>query len=203
MIYDWFTANFSRAAKASGEHERMTDNAPGAFGTTDMTDLAYLPQAFDSRDPRADGRSRRVSLARDHILIARRMAGIDMRLRVPVAAYLGAALSVETKCDGSVFFRLTLVHADAELSAILLETDDDSEIVALWRSCARDLGLAALVETEPGRFERAESARHPPRRRRNVALTRRRPRFLTRRRAGDQARAGTVHREEREILCYE
>jgi hypothetical protein len=168
-----------------------------------MTELAYLPHAFESRDPRADGRSRRVSLRRDHIVIARRMAGIDMRLRVPVSAYLGAALSVGTKCDGAVFFRLSLVHADAELNAILLETEDDSEIVALWRACARDLGLAALVETEPGRFERADGARHPPRRRRNAVLTRRRPRFLMRRRAGDSARAETVHREEREIICYE
>ena len=169
-----------------------------------MSALAQLPAAFDSRDPRADGRSRRVSLGRDRVVIARRLAGVDMRLSVPVADYRGLALSLETKCDGSVFFRLTLVHADVDLSAIVFETEDDVEIVALWRACARDLGLPALVESEPGLYERADAAgRAPPQRRRNATLTRRRPRFLSRRRAGDPARAEAVHRDEREIVCYE
>lgn len=168
-----------------------------------MSAFAYLPQTFDSRDPRADGRSRKVWLSREHIVIDRRFAGIDMRVQVPVSAYLGVALSLVTQSDGAVTYRLSLIHGDADLSAVLLETADDSEIVAQWRACARDLALTALVETEPGRFERADGVRHLPQRRRNASLTRRRPRFLTRRRMGVAARAETVHAGEREIICYE
>lgn len=168
-----------------------------------MSALAYLPPSFDSRDPRADGRLRKVWLRREHIVIDRRLSGMDMRVQVPVSTYLGVALSVLTQSDGGVSFRLALIHSDVDLNAVLLETADDSEIVAQWRACARDLGLAALVETEPGRFERADGARHLPQRRRNATLTRRRPRFLARRRAGDPARSAMVHAGEREIVCYE
>ena len=168
-----------------------------------MSALASLPLAFDMRDPRAEGCSRQVTLRRDSIVIARRVAGIDMRVNVPLSAYTGVALSTETHCDGSVFYRLTLAHRDADLNAVLFETDDDTNIVALWRAFAQDLGLPGLVETEPGRFVRADAGRHPPMRRRNAALTGRRPRFLMRRRMGEHSDAPVVHADEREIVCYE
>jgi hypothetical protein len=168
-----------------------------------MSAFASMPLAFDMRDARADGCSRQVTLRRDSIVIARRLAGIDMRVNVPLSAYTGVALSVETHCDGSVSYRLMLAHRDADLNAVLFETDDDTNIVALWRAFARDLGLPGLVETAPGQFERADAGRHQPMRRRNAALTGRRPRFLSRRRMGRPSETPVVHADEREIVCYE
>ena len=148
------------------------------------------PRRFIASDPRADGRRREVMLARGRVQIARSVAGVRMNISLAASAYRGVVLRLRGVEDGRFSYEIELAHRDPDLSVTLLEASDDSEVQAEWRLWARFLGLPALVEREEGRAE-PDSARlgelivnqRKPRRR-GGAMSRRRPRFLTRRKVG-------------------
>jgi len=146
-------------------------------------------------DPRADGASRRVAIDRERVSIRRRYHGIDMRVAVPVAAYQGVTLARASAADATGF-EVRLSHRDPDLCVILCLGGDQAEIVTKWRSWAEFLALPALV----GPGVRAE--RHCNRRR-GSPLAKRRPRFLTRRKAGRFGDRTVVYRNEREIIACE
>lgn len=157
-------------------------------------------------DMRADGYERQVALGRDKIEIARRMRGIDMRLSVPVSAYQGVVLGLLEGRQGTIY-RVSLLHADPDLTVVLDESYAESDISAQWRSWASYFSSPALIEHEPGVYAEAGLAiagvYGPSPRRRNATLTRRRPRFLARRRKGIIERTEISYAGEREIVCYE
>ena len=163
-----------------------------------------------ARDARADGSQREVFLARGEVLIRRRVAGIDMRLDVPARAYRGVLLSLDASEEGEALFRLSLLHGDPDLSVILQEAPDDSDIVAEWTSWARYFGVPRLVERNRGVIEPAEETcgaialgRAFKLRRRGASLARRRPRLFMRRKTGDQSRVGKRLESERVIVIQE
>jgi len=157
---------------------------------------------LSQRDPRAEGGIRYVRVSRREILILRRFAGVDMRIRAPVAAYRGVALSIETAQDGGLAFRVSLAHADPEFDVVLAETKDCDAIAADWSYWADYLALPRLA-WEDGETREVVARRSAFARRRGAVAARRRPRFLARRKCGDPARAGVVFSGEREIICYE
>jgi hypothetical protein len=170
QIYDWFTANLRRAAKACGEHGRLTDIAPCAFGTTTMTELAYLPHAFESRDPRADGRSRRVSLrARSH----RHRPPHGGHRHAPARAGVGLSGRRSFGRDEmrrfAVFFRLS---ACARRRGAERDPAGDGgrqrDCRALARLRPRSRPRPRWSRPSRGGSSAPTSARHPPRRRRNA-----------------------------------
>jgi hypothetical protein len=86
----------------------------------------------------------------------------------------------------------------------------DDDIVAEWKYYAAYFGLPKYIERQPGELEGADLrlgrvtlGRARPQRRRGAVITKRRPRILTRRKAGHPAASPHVFREERVIICYE
>ena len=72
------------------------------------------------RDPRADGGKREVRLTRRDIIISRSLAGISMKIAIPVAAYRGVTLTVEPASNGGAAYRLSLTHRDPDLDIVLM-----------------------------------------------------------------------------------
>jgi len=165
------------------------------------TEEALLVQ----RDWRADGGARRVRVTRSGILISRRFSGVDMMISVPVPHYDGVALDVVEGRDGAPCYRLSLAHRDRDLDVVLGETQDSGDAAADWKYWASWLGLPRLA-AENGELAEVDVRNGSlvgfPRRGAS-ALRGRRPRFLTRRKAGDAARMAEVFAGEREIVCYE
>ncbi|ATQ69490.1 MULTISPECIES: DUF6101 family protein [Methylosinus] len=167
-----------------------------------------LPQFRVQPDRRADEGERRVSVGRRDILITRRLAGVSMMITVPVRAYRGVALEVEPRGDGGASYRLSLAHRDPDLDVVLAETADGGAVSADWKYWAAYLDLPRLAREE-GELETLDprigevAYRGALERRRNIVVQQRRPRFSARRKIGEPARAGVVHEDEREIICYE
>jgi len=155
------------------------------------------------RDRRADEGQRQVRVTREGVLISRRLAGIAMHIRVPVAAYRGVALDVSAGREGGACYRLSLAHQDPELDVVLAETQDGGAVAADWKYWANWLDLPRLAARGEA-LEALEPARPAVERRRaGVAVAKRRPRFLARRKTGVAARTDISFAGEREIVCYE
>ncbi len=164
-----------------------------------------LGSSLVQRDQRADEGKRQVRVTRNDIVIARRFAGIAMMVSVPVRAYRGVALAVETAAEGGAAYRLSLAHNDPDLDIVLAETRDSAAVAADWKYWSAYLDLPRLSE-EDGKMlpiEAPKGASLAIERRRNAAVFKRRPRFLARRKTGEASRGETVFVAEREIICYE
>ncbi len=101
-------------------------------------------------DSRADSRSRRVHLSADRVTIERSLAGVAMRLSVPVDAYEGVCVALKPDDAGRAYYELRLEHRDADLSVTLREALDDRDIWADWRAWAAYFGLPTLIERSDG-----------------------------------------------------
>lgn len=168
-----------------------------------MTAMKAEALVLAQRDARADGGVRHVRVRRSDILIMRRFAGVNMRILAPVAAYRGVALAVESAHDGGVAYRLSLAHADPDFDVVLAETPDSRAAVADWRSWAEYLNLPRLAHDNVVRAVSKSAQKATFSRVHNAVVGKRRPRFLSRRKRGEPARARVVFANEREIVCYE
>jgi hypothetical protein len=145
------------------------------------------------RDRRADGGDRHVRVTRGDILIARHFGGVAMMIAAPVRGYRGVGLDVRPDPHGAIFYRLLLVHADADLDVTLGETCDVEGAHLAWAQWAGWFALARLaldgddwiaVESTP-----ANRSRDVYPHRRGASMSKRRPRFGLRRKPGDPMRA--------------
>ena len=152
-------------------------------------DPLSLPLSFQARDVRADGGVRQVELHRERVVLRRRVAGMRMAVNVRVCDFIGIGLR---GIDGEAQM-LALIHRDPSLTIPLLVSADREELDAASATWSEIFGLPQL----PDEKRREPAAR---RRRRNI-ISKRRPRFLVRRRTGDASRALPVHRGEREIIA--
>ena len=156
-------------------------------------------------DPRADRGRREIAINGDHVLISRRLHGIDMRVSLAVAAYLGVALCLRPTQGETLAYQIRLVHPDDDMSVVLDEALDDRNIIADWRLWARVLCLPALVERTLGSYETTDATLDPAcpgdgfDRRARPSKTR--PKFLAKRKLGDLSALGFVHEDEREIIA--
>lgn len=160
-----------------------------------------------AEDPRADGGQRRITLGADMIGIDRSLAGMRMRLALPVRAYRGVALEV-VEGARDTWYRVALDHSDPDLRVTLAESRDPEALVAEWRGWAKYFRLPRLAQGA-GEFPVALDGRlgelvlgAPQPRKRGWPLKRRRSRMSAFRKA-PRAREHVVHRSEREIICYE
>jgi hypothetical protein len=158
-------------------------------------------------DARADGCIREIAFGRSSVVIARRIAGIAMQVRVPLASYRGVALSVASsgEGEGEALHRIELLHRDPDLSVPLFEARDVTEVAGEWNAWAQSLSLPRLLEGAEGQLESVDPAAavSPAPRRRGSAVAKRRTRFSRRRRMGTLQRLAVTYRDEREIVCYE
>jgi uncharacterized protein DUF6101 len=168
-----------------------------------------LPVRFPAKDAGADGQIRQVELGRERVVLRRAVCGIRMAVGVPVAAFRGVVLRLLPE-DGqdAAAIAVVLDHRDAGLSVPLFIASDGDEIVAVWKSWGRVLGLPLLLAERDGKlhepFPRLGGvgiAAPAPRRRRHSPLKRRRPSLLLRRKPGRPVANAAVHRHEREIIA--
>ena len=152
-------------------------------------DPLSLPLRFDARDVRADGGVRQVEIHRERVVLRRAIAGMRMAVKISVSDFIGIGLR---GVDGEAQM-LALIHRDPSLTIPLAISTDRAELDTASAMWSEIFALPQLPE---------EKRREPaPRRRRRNVISKRRPRFLVRRRAGDTARELPVYRGEREIIA--
>lgn len=156
--------------------------------------------AYCERDRRADGGTRTVRLNPQGVRIERALAGVKMRLAIPIAAYRGVVLSREDKLERQ-FYRLSLDHSDADLSVTLARANDIAVLVDQWSNWARFFAMPALLAENIGTPPARRAMRRPSRRRTLVRT--RRPRARTRSRAAGLAGAPKIISAERELFSRE
>ena len=113
--------------------------------------------ALTRADARADDQRREIAFGNQSVVIARRVSGIAMRVRVPLCSYRGVALSLAEERDGEAVHRIELLHRDPDLSIPLVEAGDVAEIAAEWAAWAEGLALPRLIERAPGEVEAVEA----------------------------------------------
>lgn len=171
-------------------------------------DPLALPVRFMANDAMADERVRHVELHPERVILRRAIQGMRIALNVPVQAYLGVSIRLNPGQDGvPAGVAVFLEHKDPSLSIELYSAENSDDVVAEWQLWSRSLGLPALVAGSEGGFHapfpQLGAVRIKPptqRRRRRSPLSKRRPRFLARRRPGISRGAPTVH-HEREIIA--
>ena len=178
-------------------------------GRTARLDPLALPVRFTANDAVADERVRHVELHPERVILRRAVQGMRIALNVPVRAFLGVSIRLTPEQNGApggvgVF----LEHHDPALSIELYAAQNSDDVVAEWQLWSRVLGVPCLVAGSDGAlsdpFPRLGAVRCKPpaqRRRRRSPLSKRRPRFLARRRAGITRLAPLVHQGEREIIA--
>ena len=168
-----------------------------------------LPVSFRASDAGADERERLVELHRERVVVRRQVAGIPMKVSLPVSMFLGVAIRVvppDPSSDGAI--AVMLVHRDPGLSVPLFVAPDGNDALAEWQLWGRVLRLPLLVAEGDGiyrdpfaRLGLVRIAKTVGRRRRHTAVRGRRPRMSMRRRLGRLGDRPTVHRDEREIIA--
>jgi uncharacterized protein DUF6101 len=170
-----------------------------------------LPVRFAIADAAADEHLRIVDLHRERVVLRRRVRGMRMALHLPLAAFRGVAIRVNTRANEKpAAVAVVLEHGDPALSLPLYASSESDDIVAEWQSWGRVLGLPLLVAEGDGSLRepftrlgavRVEEA--TSRRRRSTAVAHRRPSRLLRRRPGVVAAMLVVHRGEHEIIAWD
>src|SRR5579862_1438914 len=92
--------------------------------------------AYHEPDRRADGGVRTIRLSPRGVRIDRALSGMKMQLAVPIDSYRGVVLAREDRLQ-QCFYRLTLDHADADLSITLSRAKDVAALVDQWSNWAR------------------------------------------------------------------
>ena len=163
---------------------------------------------FVSADRRADGGQRRVSVAAEGVSIDRRVAGIAMRVALPIRCFRGVSLSL-LENERGFFYRVALDHADPELRVTLAEAASESEIAWEWEAWAGFFGLPRMTflpDESPAVFDcrlgaLVLGAVQP--RKRGWPLQKRRSAISARRIAGPKGRIQAVFPDERETIGAE
>jgi hypothetical protein len=178
------------------------------FATKIPTPCAKNVAHFVAADPRADGGQRRVSLAAHAVSIDRRVAGVAMRLALPIGCFRGVSLALLENARG-FFYRVALDHADPELAVTLAESASESDIAPEWKAWARFFNLPRMT-LAPGQSpvvldrrlgELVLGAVQP--RKRGWPLKNRRSAISARRIAGPKGRVQSMFCGEREIVGAE
>jgi hypothetical protein len=175
-----------------------------------------LPARFAAVDPSADGRIREIEIDRNRVVVRRAVAGVRMRLNVPIDSYLGVVVRIESDAapapvQGHITqgqIAVVLAHRDPALSVTLSAAETCDDVIADWQAWARSLNCPLLIGNGDGSWREPMArigalvvAAPSPRRRRHSAHLKRRPKALMRRKPGQPAAAATVYRDEREIIA--
>lgn len=114
-------------------------------------------------------------------------SGVTIKLRVPVAEYTGVVVSTKIEEDGALFSAIDLVHSDENLTYRLFEEEGNTQVVAEWQNWGKQLALPLYIRGGNGdliaysqKVDGLQVSTAAPRRK-LVAHTNRRPRFLHRR----------------------
>jgi len=184
------------------------DRPPGSSRALRLDPYA-LPVRYAARDHGADGQMRDIELDRDRVVLKRAVAGIRMKVGVPVREFSGVTMRTLPPEGGEpAAVAVMLEHRDIGLTVPLYVATEGDDAMAQWKSWSRVLGVPLLVADgdgalrEPfGRIGRVALGKPSPRRRRRAAIKWRRPSILMRRKPGRHAATPVVYRDEREIIA--
>jgi hypothetical protein len=168
-----------------------------------------LPVRYAARDGGADGQVRDIELDRDRVVLKRAVAGIRMKVGVPVHEFTGVTMrTLPPEGEEPAAVAVMLEHRDNGLTVPLYVATEGDDALAQWKSWSRVLGVPLLVADNEGalrepfrRIGRVGLGTPGPRRRRRSAIKWRRPSILMRRKPGRPQPTPTVHRNEREIIA--
>jgi len=183
-------------------------HSAGSSRTARLDPLA-LPLRFTASDALADERVRHVELHPERVILRRAVQGMRIALNVPVQAFLGVAIRLMPEQNGApAGIGVFLEHRDPALSIELFAAQNSDDVVAEWQLWSRVLGVPCLIAGSDGALASpfptlgAVRIKAPAqRRRRRSAVSKRRPRFLARRRAGVTRLSPLVHQGERDIIA--
>jgi hypothetical protein len=183
--------------------------APSGSSRHVRLDPFALPVRFRTADTSTDTCERIVEIARERVVLRRDVAGMRMKLSLPIQNYLGIALRVvppDETGEGSI--AVVLAHRDEALAVPLFVADDGNDAVAEWQLWANVLGLPLLVAETDGtlrepftRLGGVRVAAPQGRRRRCGPIKRRRASILMRRKPGRVPSAPRVFKDEQEIIA--
>jgi uncharacterized protein DUF6101 len=184
------------------------DGTPGSSRALRL-DPHALPARYAARDSGADGQVRDIEIDRERVVLNRAVAGIRMKVGVPVAEFRGVTMRTLPPEGGEpAAVAVMLEHRDTALTVPLYVATEGDEALAEWKSWGRVLGVPLLVDDGDGalrepfrRIGRVSVGAPGPRRRRRAAIKWRRPTILMRRKPGRLSAEPTVHRGEREIIA--
>ncbi len=184
------------------------DGTPGSSRALRLDPYA-LPVRYAARDSGADGQVRDIELDRDRVVLKRAVAGIRMKVGVPVTEFAGVTMrTLPPDGEEPAAVAVMLEHRDTGLTVPLYVATEGDDVMAQWKCWGRVLGVPLLVADGDGalrepfrRIGRVDLGTPGPRRRRRAALKWRRPSILMRRKPGRPATLPTVHRGEREIIA--
>jgi len=185
------------------------DRTPGS-GRALRLDPHALPLRYAAPDRSADGQVRTIEIDRERIVLQRAVAGIPMKVGVPVRAFTGVAIrTLPAEGTEPEAVAVMLQHRDDGLTVPLFVAAECREAMAQWKSWGRVLGLPLLVVENDGtlrepfrRIGKLGVGQPMARRRRRAAIRWRRPSFLMRRKPGRPADEPAVYRGEREIIAW-
>jgi hypothetical protein len=148
------------------------------------------PHSIHARPAAAAGDARDFTIDLAQAAVMKRIDN-GPALMVPFAAYRGVAVRIEGRRGaGNVRAYLELLHADPSLTVALAIADDADRVEADWREWGRALDLPLLIVAPDGTVSvllarpGALLVCPPKMRRRPAHFTKRRPRFLVRRKPG-------------------
>ncbi len=118
-------------------------------------------------------------------------SGVGIKIKVPVGEFVGVAVSTRITEDGVLSSAIELVHGDPDLNYRVFEEIGNANVVAEWQNWGRKLRLPLYIKAGDGNLLPysqtvdgvALGVNHD--RRRLAPEAARRPRFLNRRKPGE------------------
>ncbi len=120
-------------------------------------------------------------------------SGVAVKIKVPVAEFIGVAVSTRICEEGLLTSTIELVHGDPELNYRVFEEAGNANVVAEWQNWGRKLRLPLFIKAGDGDLlpysQQVDGIALgvSSSRRKLAAGAGRRPRFLARRKPGDGA----------------
>jgi hypothetical protein len=120
-------------------------------------------------------------------------SGVAIKIKVPVDEFIGVAVATHISEEGVLRSVIELVHGDPELSYQVFEEIGNTNVVAEWQNWGRKLRLPLYIKAGDGNLlpysQQVDGVAlgASSSRRKLVAEAGRRPRFLNRRKPGENA----------------
>ncbi|HWA19114.1 MAG TPA: DUF6101 family protein [Devosia sp.] len=119
-------------------------------------------------------------------------SGVSIKIKVPVHEFVGVAVSTKISEEGVLSSAIELVHGDPDLNYQVFEEVGNSNVVAEWQNWGKKLRLPLYIKAGDGSLlpysQQVDGVvlGMNTQRRRFASVSSRRPRFLNRRKPGEQ-----------------
>jgi hypothetical protein len=120
-------------------------------------------------------------------------SGVAIKIKVPVDEFIGVAVSTTISEEGVLSSAIELVHGDPDLNYRVFEEIGNGNVVAEWQNWGRKLRLPLFIKAGDGNLlpysQQVDGVAlgNQTARRKLIAESNRRPRFLNRRKPGESA----------------